>query len=82
MPTHSHYAIRFGLSGPSQPELLQALGKIGAESIQTSNGLCVKTQLTRAELEIALKREKMNGVELSELTSERAPDVAAFVKKA
>jgi hypothetical protein len=78
---NSHYSLRFSLSGPGQPEILQALAKLGAESIQTGSGLCVKTELTLAELERGLAREKVTGLEISAVTGDLEPDVAAFVQQ-
>lgn len=47
----NYYALKYGLNASGgQPELMQTLKSTGAEVIQTSDGMCLKTERSRAEV--------------------------------
>jgi D-ribose pyranose/furanose isomerase RbsD len=74
------YLIKFSMAaGGQQPELMQALKTKGAEVIQTSAGLCAKTDLSESELKAAMK-EFGESVSIETLTQEKLKDEAESVK--
>jgi hypothetical protein len=84
----NYYALKYGLNASGgQPELMQALKSAGADVIQTSDGLCIKTERSRAEVEDLVKGQGLTGISVSVLDAPKLrdaddtpPDVKTFMK--
>lgn len=74
------YLIKFTLeSNAQQPEILQLLKSDGAEVIQTSGGLCVKTEKSESETR-AIMGKFAESVSIEPLSKEGLKDQAESVK--
>lgn len=82
------FAVKFGLdSGVSQSEIMQILKSNGADVIQTSAGLCVKSQSDLSALKSLFQKSEHAGVTWQPLDADTAllddslaADVKAFIK--
>lgn len=80
----SFYALKMNLtSSASQPELIQNLKSQGSDVIQTNDGLCLKTEMSKEELDKFLSDKNVSGVSVAKIevsqTHELTPDVCAFM---
>jgi hypothetical protein len=71
----NYYGLKYSLNASGgQPELMQALKSAGAEIIQTSDGLCVKTERSLAELEDLVRDQGLTGISVSVLNAQELRD--------
>ena len=74
------YLIKFSLeSNAEQPEIMQLLKSAGAEVIQTSSGLCVKTEKSETETKSMMGKFAAS-VSIETLSKEALQDQAESVK--
>jgi hypothetical protein len=78
----SFYSVKLGMDASAkQPELILLFKNSGGDVIQTSDGLCVKSELKLAALTKLLEEKELAaGVAVSEVdASSASPDVRAFM---
>ena len=79
------YLVKIGLSGPlSQPELLDLLKNEGCEALQTSDGVCFKTDkeisnLQSIHAEFAKLHVQNINLEDEALVKSLSPDIQIFI---
>ena len=78
------YSLKMGLAGGAhQPELIQQFKSNGDDVIQTSDGLCLKTKMSKQEIEKFLSEKNVSGVSVAPVearsSNDLPTDVAAFM---
>ena len=76
------YTLRLNLnSGVNQAQVTDQLKASGHDVIQTSEGLCVKANVSLDELQSFLEDKKFEGIMLNKIESsgDHSPDVKAFM---
>lgn len=77
------FKIKIGLeSGINQDQIIQLIKNNGGDTIQTSDGLCVKSNQNKSELEKAFVEKDMSGLRLQPLDPEKddlTPDIKNFI---
>ena len=77
------YSVKMGISGTlSQQEAMDLLKNAGAEVIQTSDGLCLKTEKPIVELQKSNEKLSIlsfHEIRKDQMDSETSQDVQAFL---